>query len=197
MTHIYIYPAAWRPTPPPRCSQVALRIHFHWILGSLVVLDLFLLCCMMQRTQEQITFLAGVKGAKMIPRDFKTQEKWTQPGWFEDSFSLNFALPGHHFGGPQGCQNDAQGTQKGAKMMPGEPKSQGKWPPGAPKGDQWEKDRKNIENVTSRTPCILTDFRSKMRKNQKVIVFLKTWSRQTGALEISWKPGSPEPWKCE
>ena len=41
----------------------------------LVVRDLFLLCCMMQRTQEQITFLAGVKGAKMIPRDLKTQKR--------------------------------------------------------------------------------------------------------------------------
>ena len=91
----------------------------------------------------------GVKGTKMIPRDFKTQEKWTQPGWFEDSFSLNFALPGHHFGGPQGCQNDAQGTQKGAKMMPGEPKSQGKWTQGHPKGRQWEQKRKNIENMGS------------------------------------------------
>ena len=29
----------------------------------------------MQRTQEQIAFWAGVKGAKMIPRDIKTQEK--------------------------------------------------------------------------------------------------------------------------
>ena len=51
---------------------------------------------------------------------------WARPGWFEDSFSLNLALPGHHFGGAQGYQNDAQGTQKGAKMMPREPKSQGK-----------------------------------------------------------------------
>ena len=57
------------------------------MLGSLVVLDLFLLCCTMQRTQEQITFLAGAKGAKMIPRDFKIQH--------EDSFSLNFRLPGN------------------------------------------------------------------------------------------------------
>ena len=69
--------------------------------------------------------MAGVKDAKMISRDVKTQERRTQPGWFEDSFSLktkpgwfeassslNFAFPGHHFGGAQGCQNDAQGTQR-------------------------------------------------------------------------------------
>ena len=37
---------------------------------------------------------------------------------------MNFTLPGHHFGGAQECQNDAQGTQKGAKMMPREAKSQ-------------------------------------------------------------------------
>ena len=38
--------------------------------------------------------------------------------------SLNFALPGHHFGGAQGWQNDAQSTQKGVKMMSREAKSQ-------------------------------------------------------------------------
>ena len=40
------------------------------------------------------------------------------------SLALNFALPGHHFGGAQGCQNETQGTQKGAKMMTREPKIQ-------------------------------------------------------------------------
>ena len=74
----------------------------------------------------------------MIPRDFKTQEKLTQPGWFEDSFSWNFAMPGHHFGGAQGCQNDAQSTQKGAKMIPREPKSQGN----EPRGNQRETNEK-------------------------------------------------------
>ena len=45
----------------------------------------------MQRTQEQITFC---KGANMILMEFKIQQKWTLPGWFEDSFALNFGLPG-------------------------------------------------------------------------------------------------------
>ena len=76
----------------------------------------------------------------MIPRDLKTQEKQTQPGWFEDSFSLNFALPGHHFGGTQGCQNDAQGTQKGTKMMPREAKSQENEPRGTQRGTNEKKD---------------------------------------------------------
>ena len=40
------------------------------------------------------------------------------------AFSLNFALPGRHFGGAQGCQNETQGTQKGGKMMPREPQIQ-------------------------------------------------------------------------
>ena len=94
----------------------------------------------MQRTQEQIPFLAGVKGAKMIPGDFKTQEKWTQPGRFEESFALNFALPGHQSGGPQGCQNDAQDTQKGAKMMPREAQSQENEPRGTQRMTNEKKD---------------------------------------------------------
>ena len=80
---------------------------------------------------------------------FQNSRKLTQPGWFEDSFSLNFALPGHHFGGSKGCQNDAQGIQKDAKMMPGEPRSQGKCTQGHPKGVQREQERKNIENMAS------------------------------------------------
>ena len=57
----------------------------------------------------------GSKGAKMMPRDFIIQQKSTQPGRFEDSFSLNFAFPGHHFGGAQG-----------PKMMPRDFKTQQK-----------------------------------------------------------------------
>ena len=53
---------------------------------------------------------------------------------------MNFALPGHHFGGPQGCQNDAQGTQKGAKMMPREAKSQENEPRDTQKGTNEKKD---------------------------------------------------------
>ena len=101
------------PSPPPRCSQVAVRIHLHWILGSLVVLDLFLLCCMMERTQEQITFwstlfwlhfhwilhclgiiLVGPKGAKMMPRAPKKVAKW-------------------YPGSPKFNENEARGTQSG------------------------------------------------------------------------------------
>ena len=94
------------------------------------MLDLFLLCCMMQRSQEQITFLAGVEGAKLIPSDFQIQQKWTQPGWFEDSFSLNFGLLGSAGSVPT-VLHDATDTgteyilkhlmvvgSKGGKMMP-------------------------------------------------------------------------------
>ena len=41
--------------------------------------------------------LLGIAGSvcyKMIPRDFELPEQWTSPGSFDDSFSLNFRLPG-------------------------------------------------------------------------------------------------------
>ena len=61
---------------------------------------------------------------------------WARPGWFEDSFSLKYGLPGNAgsvptvlhdatdtgtdyiFGGGQGCQNDTQGLQNSRKMNP-------------------------------------------------------------------------------
>ena len=66
-------------------SRGGMRIHFHWILHSLGII------------------LVGPKGAKMMPRDCKTQQKWTQ---------------GH----PKGCQNDAQGVPNAITMNPGAPK---------------------------------------------------------------------------
>ena len=53
---------------------------------------------------------------------------------------MNFTLPGHHFGGAQGCPNDAQGTQKGAKMMPREAKSQENEPRDTQRGTNEKKD---------------------------------------------------------
>ena len=52
----------------------------------------------------------GGEGCQNDTQGLQNPRKLTKPGWFDDSFSLNFALPGQHFGGAQGCQNDAQGT---------------------------------------------------------------------------------------
>ena len=109
---------------------------------------------------------------------------------------MNFALPGHHFGGPQGWQNDAQGTQKGAKMMPGEPKSR-KMNPGAPKGGPMRKRPKKHRKYDFEDPLHFDTFSLKNEKKSKSDCFLETWSRQTFSVEISLKPGSPEPLKCD
>ena len=68
------YPIAWRPTPPPRCSQVCFDDLLSLYFGLLGI--------------------AGSVCYKMIPRDFELPEQWTSPGSFDDSFSLNFRLPG-------------------------------------------------------------------------------------------------------
>ena len=83
---------------------------------------------------------------------------------------MNFALPGHHFGGPQGCQNDAQGTQKGAKMMPGEPKSQENEPRDTQRGTNEKKDE-FLDLFAPIWEAILTHVRLKTKKSEKVTAF--------------------------
>ena len=53
---------------------------------------------------------------------------------------LNFTLPGHHFGGAQGYQNDAKGPQKSAKMISREAKSQENEPRDTQRGTNEKKD---------------------------------------------------------
>ena len=102
-----------------------LRFHFHWILHSLGII------------------LVGPKDAEMMPRDCKTQQKWTQ----------------RH---PKGCQNDAEGVQNAITMNPGTPK----------RGPMRKRAVFGLFPPPIWTP-ILTHFRLKMRKTDKVTTFLE------------------------
>ena len=108
--HVILYPAAWRPTPPPRCSQVGLRIRLWTQPGCSE--DSFSLnlgfpggagsvpTVLHDATDTGTDYilkhliLVGPKGGKMMPGEPKK------------------------FGLAQGCQNDTHGIQNSTKMNP-------------------------------------------------------------------------------
>ena len=97
--------------------QVPLMIHFHWISGSLEVLDLLWRGSRVPKWYPGISKLKKINTARLVWGfifiEFCTAGTsfwWVQrvPKW----------CPGH----PKRCQNDARGAQKSRKMHPGAPK---------------------------------------------------------------------------